>query len=65
MSPCSIFHNITWKFSAFDQFSEQMNYINVIYIILIRLNVMHLNDMLNSGNHIVFLLDLNLHFFCL
>ena len=23
-SPCSVFHNLIWKFSAFDQFSEQM-----------------------------------------
>ena len=25
MSPCSIFHNLTWKFSAFYKFSEKKN----------------------------------------
>ena len=24
MSPCLIFHNLLWKFWAFDQFSEQI-----------------------------------------
>ena len=29
MSPLSIFHNLTWKFSAFYNFSEKIQVLNI------------------------------------
>ena len=29
MSPLSIFHNLTWKFSAFHKFSEKIQVLNI------------------------------------